>query len=175
MLGKKKDGKSAKYEDWSNEEIQLLVKAVTLYSAGTLSRWDVIANYINKHSSSEVKKTSKQVINRVKNIQKMDGKETAKTDSQAFSSFQKSQLSKIPASSAEKTINYESAFSNVDSPWTSAEQKLLEEGLRTFPTTDKERWQKIADKVGTRDEKDCKKRFKEIVDNLQAKKSQPKT
>ena len=151
------------------------MKAVTLYPAGTAGRWDVIANYINKHNSSDANKTSKQVINRVKNIQKMDGKETVKTDSQAFSSFEKSHLSKIQAPSGEKTINYETAHAIVDAPWTGAEQKLLEEGLRTFPTMDKERWEKIAEKVGTKDEKDCKRRFKEIVESLQAKKTQPKT
>ena len=122
-----------------------------------------------------MKKTSKQAINRVKNIQKMDGKDTIKTDAQSFSSFEKSHLSKIQASNSEKTINYETAFATVSVPWTSIEQKLLEEGLRTFPTTDKERWEKIAEKVGTRDEKECKRRFKEIVESLQAKKSQPKT
>ncbi|KAI6649709.1 DnaJ-like protein subfamily C member 2 isoform X1 [Oopsacas minuta] len=168
--GKKKD--QLKHDDWTAEETQLLVKAVTLYPAGTQARWDVIANYINKHSTSDIKKTGKQVITRVKCLQKTDGKEAIKSDAQAFSLFEKSQGHKAQISS-EKTINYEAAVVNIS--WTSAEQKLLEEGLRTFLATDAERWEKIAKKVGTRDEKDCKRRFKEIVASLQAKKAATKS
>lgn len=154
--------------------MQLLVKALTLHPAGTMSRWDVIANYINKHSSSDVNKTGKQVISRVKNLQKTEGKESMKTDTQAYSSFEKSQGHKAQIYS-EKTINYETANVGVSTPWTSGEQKLLEEGLRTFPTTDMDRWEKIANIIGTRDEKECKRRFKEIVANLQAKKAVTKS
>ena len=154
--------------------MQLLVKALTLHPAGTIARWDVIANYINKHSSCDVKKTGKQVINRVKNLQKTEGKEPMKTDTQAYSSFEKSQGHKAQIFS-EKTINYEATNVGASAPWTSGEQKLLEEGLRTFPTTDMERWEKIANNIGTRDEKECKKRFKEIVTNLQSKKAATKS
>ena len=47
--------------DWSAEELQLLVKAVTLHPAGTVRRWETIASFINTHSSSSRDKTAKQV------------------------------------------------------------------------------------------------------------------
>ena len=58
-------------QTWSDVEVQLLVKATTLFPIGTASRWDVIAAYINEHSGSEKQKTGKQVINKVKNLRKL--------------------------------------------------------------------------------------------------------
>lgn len=85
---------------WSEEDLQLLIKAVNLFPAGTNARWvttdnhlsrhgfpsvsyravvwsdrwEVIANYMNQHSSSGVKRNAKDVINKAKTLQKL-GKE----------------------------------------------------------------------------------------------------
>ena len=75
--------------DWTMEEVQLLVKAVTLYPAGTAKRWETIAKYVNAHSgegSSE--KTSKQVISKVKTLQKLEGEEKSSQNKMAFSRFE---------------------------------------------------------------------------------------
>lgn len=56
---------------WSELELQLLVKATTLFPIGTASRWEVIADYINEHGQNQGnEKTGKQVINKVKNLKK---------------------------------------------------------------------------------------------------------
>lgn len=39
------------------------------------SRWEVIANYMNQHSTSGMKRTAKDVINKAKNLQRL-GKST---------------------------------------------------------------------------------------------------
>lgn len=75
--------------DWTVEEVQLLVKAVTLYPAGTVKRWETIAKYVNTHSgegSSE--KTSKQIISKVKTLQKLEGEEKMAQNKLAFSRFE---------------------------------------------------------------------------------------
>ncbi len=46
------------------------------------------------------------------------------------------------------------------SPWTTEEQKLLEQALKTFPVNTPERWEKISDAVPGRSKKDCMKRYK---------------
>ena len=56
---------------WSEDDLQLLIKAVNLFPAGTNSRWEVIANYMNIHSSSGVKRTAKDVIGKAKSLQKL--------------------------------------------------------------------------------------------------------
>lgn len=35
------------------------------------SRWEVIANYMNQHSTSSVRRTAKDVINKAKNLQRL--------------------------------------------------------------------------------------------------------
>ena len=75
--------------DWTMEEIQILVKAVTLFPAGTVKRWETIAKYVNTHSgegSSE--KTAKQVISKVKALQKLEGEEKSAQNRMAFSRFE---------------------------------------------------------------------------------------
>lgn len=84
---------------WGEEDLQLLIKAVNLFPAGTnarsttapcfavvdvkrrvrlsflstplCSRWEVIANYMNLHSNSGMKRTAKDVINKAKNLQRL--------------------------------------------------------------------------------------------------------
>lgn len=45
-------------------------------------------------------------------------------------------------------------------PWTTEEQKLLEQALKTYPVNTPERWEKIAAAVPGRSKKDCMKRYK---------------
>uniref|UniRef100_A0A8C5K571 J domain-containing protein n=1 Tax=Jaculus jaculus TaxID=51337 RepID=A0A8C5K571_JACJA len=57
---------------WSEDDLQLLIKAANLFSAGTNSRWEVIANYMNIHSSSGIKRTAKVVIGKARSLQNLD-------------------------------------------------------------------------------------------------------
>ncbi len=45
-------------------------------------------------------------------------------------------------------------------PWSTDEQKLLEQALRTYPANTPERWEKIAEVLPARSKKDCMKRYK---------------
>lgn len=56
------------------------------------------------------------------------------------------------------------------SPWTSNEQKLLEQALKTFPSNTPDRWDKIAETIPNRSKKDCMKRYKELAEMVKAKK-----
>lgn len=44
--------------------------------------------------------------------------------------------------------------------WTTDEQKLLEQALKTYPVSTAERWEKIAAAIPGRTKKDCMKRYK---------------
>lgn len=63
------NGSANKTPGWTEEEIKLLVKAVSLFPAGTKDRWDVIANYMGEHSANSVHRDAKQVLTKVKQIQ----------------------------------------------------------------------------------------------------------
>uniref|UniRef100_A0A4W4HE90 DnaJ homolog subfamily C member 2 n=1 Tax=Electrophorus electricus TaxID=8005 RepID=A0A4W4HE90_ELEEL len=151
---------------WTEEELQLLIKAVNLFPAGTNARWEVIANYMNLHSGSGIKRTAKDVINKAKTLQKLDPHQKDEVNKKAFEKFKKEHTA-VPAS-VDKAVP--SDDSN-PAPWTTEEQKLLEQALKTYPVNTPERWDKIAATVPGRTKKDCMKRYKELAEMIKAKKA----
>jgi len=89
-------GSVSKKNLWSNENVQLLIKAVNLFPAGTNQRWDVVANFINLHATNlpdGVSFNSKDVLNKAKDIQSSDFTKNdlkAQMNQKAFESFEKS-------------------------------------------------------------------------------------
>uniref|UniRef100_A0A1Y9H335 Uncharacterized protein n=1 Tax=Anopheles dirus TaxID=7168 RepID=A0A1Y9H335_9DIPT len=80
---------------WTHDNVQLLIKAVNLFPAGTISRWDVIANYLNQHGTElgELKFYAKDALNKAKELQSGDfSKSDLKTvvNQQAYESFERS-------------------------------------------------------------------------------------
>lgn len=62
------NGNGVKNSDkWTTDEVKLLVKAVSLFPAGTKDRWEVIAQYLCTHSTQA--RDAKQVVTKVKQIQ----------------------------------------------------------------------------------------------------------
>lgn len=77
-----------------SRNVQLLIKAVNLFPAGTISRWDVIANYLNQHGTNlgDMKFYAKDILNKAKELQSGDfSKSDLKTvvNQQAYESFEK--------------------------------------------------------------------------------------
>lgn len=80
---------------WSPENVQVLIKAVNLFPAGTVQRWEVIANYLNQHCSNLANRkfVARDVLNKAKDLQSGDfTKNTmkAQANENAFQSFEKS-------------------------------------------------------------------------------------
>ncbi|CAJ0603040.1 unnamed protein product [Cylicocyclus nassatus] len=135
---------------WTSDEIQLLVKASNTYPAGTVDRWNVIADYINEHrkDKSMPPKNEKQVIKQCKAVQSMNVK--------------------LPVT----TQNTLGASLPDEDTWTVSEQKLLEQAIKTYPASDPERWEKISTAVGTKTKKACIRRFKYLVQLVKSKKEE---
>lgn len=80
---------------WTNENVQLLIKSVNLFPAGTNQRWDVVANFVNLHAtnlSELVQFTAKDVLNKAKEIQSSDFTKNdlkAQVNTNAFEAFEK--------------------------------------------------------------------------------------
>uniref|UniRef100_A0A8D0KKI2 DnaJ homolog subfamily C member 2 n=2 Tax=Sus scrofa TaxID=9823 RepID=A0A8D0KKI2_PIG len=155
---------------WSEDDLQLLIKAVNLFPAGTNSRWEVIANYMNIHSSSGVKRTAKDVIGKAKSLQKLDPHQKDDINKKAFDKFKKEHGVVPQADNATPSERFEGPCTDF-TPWTTEEQKLLEQALKTYPVNTPERWEKIAEAVPGRTKKDCMKRYKELVEMVKAKKA----
>lgn len=163
---------------WSENDLQLLIKAVNLFPAGTNQRWEIVANFINQHSSSTngVTRDAKEVLAKAKNLQSTDFSKSSlkeQANKKAFDNFIADKKSKeaieerMPAvterldppvangvAAESKEMKKESA------PWTPGEQKLLEQALKTYPTTVPDRWDQIAACIPTRTKKECMKRYK---------------
>ncbi|XP_077449548.1 dnaJ homolog subfamily C member 2 [Stigmatopora argus] len=156
---------------WNEEDLQLLIKAVNLFPAGTNARWEVIANYMNIHSTSGMKRTAKDVINKAKSLQRLDPLQKDDVNKKAFEKFRKEHNSVPPTvDNAVPSERFEGGDGS-PAPWTTEEQKLLEQALKTYPVSTPERWEKIADAVPGRNKKDCMKRYKELVEMVKAKKA----
>ncbi|XP_057711301.1 dnaJ homolog subfamily C member 2 isoform X2 [Corythoichthys intestinalis] len=158
---------------WNEEDLQLLIKAVNLFPAGTNARWEVIANYMNIHSTSGMKRTAKDVINKAKSLQRLDPLQKDDINRKAFEKFKKEHNAVPPTvDNAVPSERFEAPGGDGSpAPWTTEEQKLLEQALKTYPVSTPERWEKIADSVPGRNKKDCMKRYKELVEMVKAKKA----
>ena len=55
---------------WSYDDVQILIKAVKLFPAGTPNRWTVIANYINDKTDSNIVRNHRDVLEKAKDLQK---------------------------------------------------------------------------------------------------------
>lgn len=186
--------------EWTHDNIQLLIKAVNLFPAGTNQRWEIIANFINQHGSfqeSSSKFTARAVLAKAKDLQNTDfSKNNLKevANKQAFDNFKKDKRNVLVVEESEiskkidikpnkeayangdcesnNLTNGESkASSKTELPWTAAEQQLLEQALKTYPASTPERWERIAECVPNRSKRDCMKRYKELVEAVKAKKA----
>uniref|UniRef100_A0A1Y1KNC8 Uncharacterized protein n=1 Tax=Photinus pyralis TaxID=7054 RepID=A0A1Y1KNC8_PHOPY len=176
--------------EWSQDNVQLLIKAVNLFPAGTNQRWEVVANFINQHGSfpdNVMKYNSKDVLAKAKDLQntdfsKSDLKEAA--NKQAFNNFEKDKRSiqtvdeseiskKTDEAEVKRPVKLKTVENGLgtEQVWTATEQQLLEQALKTFPATTGDRWDRIAECIPNRSKKDCMKRYKELVEIIKAKKA----
>ena len=132
------DNAEKKKAPWSDEEKKCLDKACKRFKAGSMQRWEQIADYINTQLALDVPRTRQECIEQ----------------------FQKPLVD--PKQHAERVIN-KAPPPPVDG-WSADQQKQLEKALRDFPASlDKnERWSKISDAVSGKTKRDCVARFKEL-------------
>ncbi|XP_046457191.1 dnaJ homolog subfamily C member 2-like [Daphnia pulex] len=171
--GSKKKGGS---NQWSPEELNLLIKAVNLFPAGTNQRWEVVANFINQHHGGN--RAAKEVLAQAKELQSGDFSRSALKEAAnkaAYNKFEKE--SKAGPAASEESIpseRYETPAEQLGinlTPWTADEQRLLEQALKTYPASLSDRWERIAEAIPNRSKKECMKRYKELVELVRAKKS----
>lgn len=162
VTSKSENGSSA---IWSPVELQLLIKATTLYPQGSAERWRLVANYLTDHAASVggQTRTEKEVIKQVKMLKTLDPNSSAAT--------QVKNLGQEFGKTAQVTAPVKASPIDADN-WTIAEQKQLETALRSVPSTDADRWEKIAQAVGGKTKKECIQRYKKLADIVKQQKSQ---
>ncbi|KAF8781615.1 dnaJ homolog subfamily C member 2-like [Argiope bruennichi] len=166
------EDKKASQKPWSPADLQLLVKGVNLFPAGTNNRWEVIVAFMEQHSTSNVKRTAKEVLAKAKELQKRSGGLREEINKNAYEALEKNQK-QIPVAVKDQSAPTERFDVPEETPnaWTAEEQQLLEQALKTYPNNTPERWEKIAACIPGRDKKDCIKRYKDLVEMVKAKKA----
>lgn len=162
---------------WSDDELQMLIKAVNLFPAGTQDRWEVIAAFIGQHVTGS-NKNARDVLSKAKELQKNDLMLRQGASKQAFSQFEKEHKPSMSGAMERPSTRLESAAEaqlretgTNPAPWTSEEQKLLEQAMKTYGVNTPERWDRIAETIPNRSKKDCMKRYKELCEIVKAKKA----
>lgn len=161
---------------WSETDLQLLIKAVNLFPAGTNQRWEVVANFINQHANNGITRNAKDVLAKAKDLQSTDFSKSSmkeQANKNAFDNFIAEKKSKeaveerMPAVTERLDPPNNAASANnaggkmVDQPWTPAEQQLLEQALKTYSsTTGPDKWDLIAGCLPSRTKKECMRRYK---------------
>lgn len=168
--------KSKAKDFWSDAEIQTLIKAVNLFPAGTNDRWETIANFLKLHVSGS-NRSAKEVLSKAKDLQKNDMALKEDANKKAFEKFTRETKGSAVVEVGDVSERYESAAETLlydvgsnPAPWSADEQKLLEQALRTYPASESDRWDKVAQCLPARSKKDCMKRYKEIVEMVRSKK-----
>merc|ERR1719461_1742073 len=162
-------GKGKTLSEWSTDELQLLIKSVNLFPAGTVNRWEVCAEFINQHSSSG--KTAKEVLAKAKEMQSGNFAMSSlkeEVNKLAYENLQKGQKKEViergtKESECSQRLDTPAQQMGINNtPWSPDEQKLLEQALKTFPSSTPERWDRIAEAVPNRSKKDCMKRLQKL-------------
>ena len=150
-------------DEWSLKETDLLIKACKLFPGGTVARWEQITEHINRHV--EQTRTVDQVVRRANEMRRAESAATAVGVQDTVVASKRDPRVDLH----EPTVAaYQTGTLAV---WTPEEQKLLEKALKAVPATDPERWERIADTVGTRSRKECMLRAKEIAVLLRQKRT----
>ncbi|XP_031629289.1 dnaJ homolog subfamily C member 1 [Contarinia nasturtii] len=138
---------------WTDDDLNELTRLTKKYPNGTLSRWDVIAEHMNR-SVQEVTFMAA----------KMKEPSYRQTDSVAESIVQE-------ATKKVKKVAGDVKTAPAEVVWTQEQQKLLETAIVKYPkTTAGDRWQKIANTVPGKTKEECLARYKYLVQKLKEQK-----
>lgn len=135
---------------WTDEDLQELTRLLKKYPNGTLSRWEVIGNQMNR----PVQEVTFQAA-RLKDIVYRQSDSVAEA-------FIKETSKKVKKIDAAPTV-----AENLDKLWTQEQQELLEIALSRYSKmTAGDRWQKIANTVPGKTKEECLARCKFLAQKI---------
>lgn len=165
--------KKPKSSKWSVDEDARLVKLMTKYPRGTVDRWEVIAEEMDRYKND--------VISRAKKAEKLVGMVKA-NQSVVLKNSDKNLIPQNMDTSVryetnddqqEEINNEKSTTEDSGSNWSQDEQVLLELALKQYPkkldNDDYDRWELIASMIPNKSKKDCVMRYKFIAKQLKKK------
>lgn len=143
---------------WTKEEIILLQKGVKRFPAGTKNRWDKIKEIVKTKENEDIIQMTHYL--------------SANPGIKIEGSINLAQImKKEKEKKAPESTTQAAKAAPAQDVWTAEEQKLLEEGLKKYPSTlpPNERWTNIAKLVPGKTKKQCVDRYKYIASLLKKK------
>lgn len=138
---------------WTDEDLMELTRLTKKYPNGTLSRWEVIAEHMNR----SVQEVTFQAARLKEPSYRPSSDSVAETIVQEATKKAK----KVTA-----TIGDDKQGAS-EATWSQEDQKLLETAIVKYPkTTAGDRWQKIANSVPGRTKEECLARYKYLVQKV---------
>lgn len=146
---------------WTDDDLTELIRLVKKYPNGTLSRWEVIAGYMNR-SVQEVT----FMAARMKDSGYRLPNEQPESVAEAIAQETSKKVKRIIEPQAEPKNDLSDAF------WSQEQQKLLETAIVKYPKSSAgDRWQKIAHTVPGKTKEECLARYKYLVEKVKALKA----
>ncbi|KRZ68234.1 DnaJ -like protein subfamily C member 2 [Trichinella papuae] len=160
-------------ENWNDEDKQLVIRGMSRYPAGTKLRqmfrlWNIIADYVNRHSSSGESRTPKAVAAIAKEMLNSDKPGRANATA-GTSNLVKKNRAVVEAS---PTTRYDYEAAEVDDvccalpeakSWTPEEVEQFKKAIKMYPPGTHKRWERIIMKLPRRTQVACLRRYNEIL------------
>ena len=150
---------------------RLLAKATVKFPVGTKERWAKVAEFVNTINTAGQKRSEKDVIREIKRQElamQAGGEEELKKIIMSGTRTDGNPVT-AAATTTTTTSGTSSDIEDVES-WTLEEQRLLEKGLTEIGKDVEDRWQLIANVVGTRTKAQCLSRFNYLRQKIANKK-----
>lgn len=142
---------------WTDDDISELTRLTKKYPNGTLSRWEVIADHMNR--------SVQEVTFQAARLKEPGYRQSSESVAEAIVQDATKKAKKVTAPVAVEEKSAETG-------WTQDEQKLLETAIVKYPkSTAGDRWQKIANSVPGRTKEECLARYKYLVQKVKEQKS----
>ncbi|KAK3928533.1 hypothetical protein KUF71_016780 [Frankliniella fusca] len=154
---------------WTDEDIDKLIKLVKKFPAGTLERWEKIADAMERsvHEVTHMAQRVKEEGYKSPNIERREGE----GEVQHLVKAKKVKTRGGKLGDCEPTEAEDDYESKMESSWNQIQQKALEAALIKYPKgSAQDRWEKIANCVPDKTKEECMLRFKYLVDMVKKKK-----
>jgi len=160
---------------WTAEEIDLLINTVKQFPGGTVNRWEQITLSLNRQlvNTNKGQEWSVDQVIKMANEIKTKGMENVQDSSLKNTKRDPRVDQSTPTIAShyveivKKTDTSNAANNTV---WSADDQLALEKAMKSIPSDDPERWDKVAQLVPGKTRKECLLRVKEIALQLKSKK-----
>lgn len=158
-----------KSDEWSEDELLILIKLTKKFPGGTVNRWERISEAMGRSLSD--------VTSKAKGIK--TGREKVATEVKQKDVLQQKPVPPVNSELTTRDVvssqNNETSVSLAVQNWSQEDQLLLEKALLKYPKTDNhDRWIKISSEVPGKSSSECLSRYRWLSDLVKQKKKQQK-